>query len=89
MQRNTIGYMLFHGSTLQVRRMISSSHRVEILSSSLEAFKRIQQEKTDWSSAQAPKLPKHDSMHLSQTENHTESRACASTKKGEKVMESR
>ncbi|KAK9278237.1 hypothetical protein L1049_027799 [Liquidambar formosana] len=57
-----------HALSWEVRRMTTSPHRAEILSSSLEAFKKIQQERASMHQANnvgtlGPECPKHH--HLS------------------------
>ncbi|KAJ9677513.1 hypothetical protein PVL29_022484 [Vitis rotundifolia] len=46
-----------HALSWEVRRMTTSPHRAEILSSSLEAFKKIQQERASMRQVNDPKIP--------------------------------
>ncbi|KAK8687641.1 hypothetical protein V6N13_086444 [Hibiscus sabdariffa] len=52
---------------MQVRRMTTSPHRAEILSSSLEAFKKIQQERATQLSCNSMKSPGPDNSNCAST----------------------
>ncbi|XVF08971.1 hypothetical protein REPUB_Repub07fG0050400 [Reevesia pubescens] len=56
-----------HALSWEVRRMTTSPHRAEILSSSLEAFKKIQQERADQRPGNGKKSLRQDSSNSAST----------------------